>query len=189
MNRSTTTTRGGIADEARRTAGNVAPRAWEGAAPQGEGATNPLPDLAARAAEGIERLARYLENKSVADVVRSVESFARREPALFLGGALAMGMMAGRFLKSSGHRMRSASGGAAQVEGSSGFAESYDYGYEGEYGGDDFLTSDDLQDDWDVMEEPIAFEAEARGFGGGSPSHDEAEEMAGGAGDTSRAGR
>jgi hypothetical protein len=206
MNKSTTTkspfggassndsSSGGIVDQAKQTAANVASQAKEGVSQQIEqkfdsgrdkaidkietvsealrGAgeklegTGPLPDLADKAAEGIDRLAHYFENKSVTDIVRSVESFARREPALFLGGALAMGVIAGRFLKSSGHRAPSASGGSAPFAGSSGFGDTYEaYGYEGEYGGDDFLTSDELQDDWDSMEEPIAFEAEDRGFG------------------------
>lgn len=189
---------GGVVDQAKQTAANVASQAKEGVTQQIEqkfdsgkekaldkietvsdalrGAgeklegTGPLPDLAEKAAEGIDRLARYFENKNVGDIVRGVESFARREPALFLGGALAMGVIAGRFLKSSGHRMSNVDvGGSSQQLGSSGFGDAYgDYGYEGEYGGDDFLTSDELQDDWDSMEEPIAFQSEDRGVTGGS---------------------
>lgn len=183
---------GGIVDEAKQTAANVASQVREGVSQKIEQkldagkekargeietvsealrsagekleGTGPLPDLAEKAAEGIGRLAHYFENKNVTDIVRGVESFARREPALFLGGALAMGVIVGRFLKSSARRTGR---GAPQTAGTSGFGDTYDsYGYEGEYGGDDFLTSDDLQDDWDSMEEPIAFEAEDRGFGG-----------------------
>lgn len=61
----------------------------------------PLGDVAGRAADGIERVASFFEDRQVGDIVRDVERFARREPALFLGGALAIGLVAGRFLKSS----------------------------------------------------------------------------------------
>jgi hypothetical protein len=33
-----------------------------------------------------------------------VEDFARRNPAVFLGGAFALGLVGARFIKSSGHR-------------------------------------------------------------------------------------
>ena len=36
---------------------------------------------------------------------RGVESFARREPLLFIGGAFALGMVAARFLKASAATM------------------------------------------------------------------------------------
>lgn len=122
--------------------------------------TGPLPDFVEKAADGVERLAHYLEGKSIGDLVRGAESFARREPALFLGGALAVGVVAGRFLKSSAPRRPTAPAPPSDY----GFAgeERYEtYGYEGDYGGDDLLGGDELQDDWDSMEETLAFEAEA----------------------------
>jgi hypothetical protein len=64
----------------------------------------PLGDVAGRAADGIEKVADFFEGKHISDVVRDVESFARREPALFIGAALAVGLIGGRFLKSSAHR-------------------------------------------------------------------------------------
>ena len=33
------------------------------------------------------------------DIVREAEAFARRQPAVFIGGALALGLLASRFLK------------------------------------------------------------------------------------------
>jgi hypothetical protein len=54
------------------------------------------------AAEQIERASDYLQDRSLGQLVGDVESFARREPALFLGGAFLAGLLAGRFLKSSG---------------------------------------------------------------------------------------
>lgn len=53
------------------------------------------------AADSIQQASKYLENKSVGEVVSDVEDFARREPLLFLGGTFAVGLLLGRFLKSS----------------------------------------------------------------------------------------
>lgn len=58
-------------------------------------------DLAERTAEGLERLSSTLRTKDLDVMVRDAESFARRQPALFLGAAVAAGFLAGRFLKSS----------------------------------------------------------------------------------------
>lgn len=64
----------------------------------------PLPDLAGRAADQIESLAEYVQSRTVGDIAREVERFARREPAIFLGAAFGIGLLAGRFLKSSPRR-------------------------------------------------------------------------------------
>ena len=61
----------------------------------------PLPDLAERAADGIEGLANYFKNRTIGDLVGEVERFGRREPAIFLGASFALGLLGGRFLKSS----------------------------------------------------------------------------------------
>ncbi|XXY49995.1 hypothetical protein WME91_02450 [Sorangium sp. So ce269] len=66
--------------------------------------TGPLPDMADRAADGVERVANYLQTRNVGDIVREVERFARREPAVFFGAAFALGLVGGRFLKSSSRR-------------------------------------------------------------------------------------
>lgn len=52
-----------------------------------------------RAAQEVERVSGYLRDRSLSDILRDVEGFARREPALFLGGAIALGLVGGRFLK------------------------------------------------------------------------------------------
>jgi hypothetical protein len=54
-----------------------------------------------QAAGKIENISHYLENASLNDVAERVENFARREPALFIGGAVALGFLGARFLKSS----------------------------------------------------------------------------------------
>ena len=53
------------------------------------------------AAGQVERFARYLNENSAQDLMREAEEFARRQPAIFLGGALALGLVASRFLKAS----------------------------------------------------------------------------------------
>jgi hypothetical protein len=66
---------------------------------------NPLADYTAQyagtAAQKLDEFAGYFERKDIKDMARDIESFARRNPALFLGGAFALGMLAARFIKSS----------------------------------------------------------------------------------------
>lgn len=64
-----------------------------------------------RAAEQIEHVAGYLRERDMRDLAGDVERFARREPALFLGGAFALGLFAARFLKSSGQPAQSGQSG------------------------------------------------------------------------------
>jgi len=52
-------------------------------------------------AEQIENISGYFERKEVKEMVRDVESFARKYPAYFIGGAFVVGLLAARFLKSS----------------------------------------------------------------------------------------
>jgi hypothetical protein len=49
----------------------------------------------------VERLSGYLRSNSVSDMVSGVEEFARRQPAIFIGSACMLGLLAARFLKSS----------------------------------------------------------------------------------------
>jgi len=61
-------------------------------------------DLAAyteQLAEQVERLSSYLEDKGLKGVTRDLEGLARQRPALFVGGALVLGLVAVRFLRSS----------------------------------------------------------------------------------------
>jgi len=50
----------------------------------------------------VEKFSNYINQKEIKELARDVEQFARRNPALFIGGALALGILAARFLKSSG---------------------------------------------------------------------------------------
>lgn len=66
---------------------------------QNESATAGFVDQAAHQVEG---LSDYLRHHTVGELVGEAERFARREPAMFLGGALLLGLVGARFLKSSG---------------------------------------------------------------------------------------
>ena len=54
-----------------------------------------------KAADQVDRISHYLRDANIRDVRKNVESFARREPLLYLGGAFAIGLLGARFLKSS----------------------------------------------------------------------------------------
>jgi ElaB/YqjD/DUF883 family membrane-anchored ribosome-binding protein len=56
------------------------------------------------AAERIERLGGYLEQRSGGELLRDAEDFARRRPWMVAGIGLAVGLAASRFLKASSER-------------------------------------------------------------------------------------
>jgi hypothetical protein len=69
------------------------------------------------AADQVDRASQYLRQTDFQGLIRGAEDFARRQPAVFLGGALALGLVASRFLKASpsgagqqGYRYSSGSG-------------------------------------------------------------------------------
>lgn len=70
-----------------------------------------IAQYADKAAEQVERFSGYLRQKDVDQLIREAEGFARRQPTAFLGGAFALGLLAARFLKSSGRRAATASDG------------------------------------------------------------------------------
>ena len=49
----------------------------------------------------LERFADTLRDKNVDELLQDVQRLARRQPALFVGGSFALGLLAARFLKSS----------------------------------------------------------------------------------------
>ena len=65
---------------------------------QGQG---PVAEYADGAAERVERFSGYLRETEVDEITDEVRGFARSRPALFLGGAVALGFLGTRFLKSS----------------------------------------------------------------------------------------
>ncbi len=73
-----------------------------------------------RAAEGIERVSSTIRERSLGDLVGTLETFARRQPVAFFGGAVLTGFVLSRFLKSSadsrGSPPTSAAGGERPYE-------------------------------------------------------------------------
>jgi hypothetical protein len=54
-----------------------------------------------KAANRMEQWADYMQNTDTREMADRFENFARREPAMFLGGAFALGLLGARLLKSS----------------------------------------------------------------------------------------
>jgi hypothetical protein len=71
---------------------------------KGNAQATPLTDITAKytgtAARQIENVANYFDRKDLSAVMRDAQDFARRNPAIFLGAAFGLGMLAARFLKS-----------------------------------------------------------------------------------------
>jgi hypothetical protein len=74
-----------------------------------------LPQYVDKAADRIEQFSDYLRERDVRDMIGDVQRTARREPALFLGGAFLLGFIGMRFLKASGD-FRIARGGDGHDE-------------------------------------------------------------------------
>ena len=82
-----------------------------------------IADYVERAAGQVEHFAGYLSKRDIRGLARDTEAFARREPALFLSGAFALGIFAARFLKSSGQATQA--GGQGERRNWQGQAEWY----------------------------------------------------------------
>jgi hypothetical protein len=65
-------------------------------------ADSPARDLVAQAADGGHRGADYLDRRGADGLAEDVQEFARRRPAVFLGGALLAGFAIGRLVKAGG---------------------------------------------------------------------------------------
>ncbi len=61
-----------------------------------EGAPGPARDLLQQASSSVENFASMLQNREPAELLDEVRNFARRKPGLFLLGAAAAGVLAGR---------------------------------------------------------------------------------------------
>jgi hypothetical protein len=59
-----------------------------------------------QAADGLERVSGAMRSNDVDDLVGSIEDFARRQPAVFIGSAVLAGFGIARFMKSSSERRR-----------------------------------------------------------------------------------
>lgn len=71
------------------------------AARDGKGAESPVARIAESAADNLERFSESLRNRDLDGLLRDAESFARRQPAVFIGAAALVGFLAVRFLKAS----------------------------------------------------------------------------------------
>jgi hypothetical protein len=69
---------------------------------QEEGAHPTLGHYAETGAQRLERLTGYLRERDTNQVLSEVESYARRNPTIFAGGAFALGLLTARFFRSSG---------------------------------------------------------------------------------------
>ncbi|MGN6393504.1 MAG: hypothetical protein ACTHM9_14845 [Gemmatimonadales bacterium] len=81
---------GGIADAVRTTGRQLREDHQEGIA-----------NLTDSLANQVDRLSAYLRDRDLTDVREDLEQFARRQPAVAVGVALALGMLGARFIKSS----------------------------------------------------------------------------------------
>jgi hypothetical protein len=82
-----------------------------------------------RAADQVQRFSDYLRNTEVDEIVDSVERVARRQPALFLGGAFVLGLAGARFFKSSRRREYQQGTGSADVFGVRRRGRRWQYGW------------------------------------------------------------
>ncbi len=78
-----------------------------------------------KAADQVDKVSAYFDKKSLGEVARDVEDFARREPAMFLGGEFVLGLLGGRFLKASPRPANSGSSRSSQSAQRGGGFDSY----------------------------------------------------------------
>src|SRR3954470_14045265 len=76
-------------------------------------------------AQQVEQVANYLRNKDARAMRTDLENLARRQPALMLGGALLLGLMGARFIKSSQRDQRNRGSGFR------GYGRGNQFGYTG----------------------------------------------------------
>jgi hypothetical protein len=69
-------------------------------------------DYAQRAVDGLDTVTAALRDSSPNSMVRTVEDFARRQPAVFVAGSVAAGFVLARFLRSSSRASRAGEIGA-----------------------------------------------------------------------------
>jgi len=93
---------------------------------------------AEQAAEQIERFSERLRNKDIGELMTDAQQLARRQPALFVGGAFAIGLLGARFLKSSSPESRSSYGNYGTGGSGSGGYGSAGYGGERGAGGSSY---------------------------------------------------
>jgi ElaB/YqjD/DUF883 family membrane-anchored ribosome-binding protein len=63
-------------------------------------------DYMSRAADRVSEISEHLRRRDVNELIHETEDFARREPTIFMAGAFTLGLLAARFLRSSGGSMQ-----------------------------------------------------------------------------------
>lgn len=91
--------------------GNVADVVRQTTHDGGLGTSDTVVRYGERIADQIEGVSSYLDEHGVEEILTDIQDFARRQPAVFLGGAFMLGVVVGRFLRSSGNRMGFDQGG------------------------------------------------------------------------------
>jgi hypothetical protein len=89
-----------------------------------------IAEYAEKAADRVEQFSGQLRGKDVQTIVRDMEVYARRQPALFLGGAFVLGLLGARFLKSTAQREDD-----GDMTGYTNRPGYYSGSYRGQYGG------------------------------------------------------
>jgi hypothetical protein len=104
----------GIEDTRQRTARELktVASALRGSGRERMGEDSMLAPYVEKVADQMDRAGGFLETHTVDDLARDVQNFARRNPALFLGGCFALGVLAARFLKASRPSMPASDGNA-----------------------------------------------------------------------------
>lgn len=96
-----------------RTLSSVASSLKDSSASMHDGDAAAIGGVVERVADQIDRAANYLERTDADQIVDGVQQFARRNPALFIGAAFAVGVLGARFLKASRPSVGSLDGSGA----------------------------------------------------------------------------
>ena len=81
--------------------GSVAAALRQSSQPLRDNNQETLADYAGKAADQLEQFSTRFRERDLTELMDDVNRFARRQPALFVGAAFAVGALAARFLKSS----------------------------------------------------------------------------------------
>lgn len=100
-----------------------------------------LAQYAEMATEQVDRFASYLRQRDVGEMLDQVQDFARRQPAVILGGAFVLGVIGARFFKSSAPQP-SGRGRPIYRAGRYGSADVYSHQYRHDYPRDDMTTQE-----------------------------------------------
>lgn len=94
--------------------------------------SGPFGNYVSRAADALTDVSQHLRENDLNELLHEAENFGLREPAILLGGAFALGIIAARFLKSSAQRTYD---GGGQRLGSGGqYGSQYGNSYGSQYG-------------------------------------------------------